>query len=238
MLALDKHWLSLSRHNLEGDDLLLRRSLPSIVTMVALACGLAALEAARVSSWDLALRLILLAAIADGIDGVLARRLRVSSAMGEQLDSLTDIVAFGTAPAFLFASYYADAPVVLRLGVPLAFVLAGAYRLARFHAYPCREGFRGLPITVAGPLLALVVVGPFAVGAWGAGLIGLAIATLMVISRPFPSCMPARRWLLPAIVASVAPVALWPRVETLSIIGVIMFGAYILWGLGRLGEQR
>ncbi len=212
-----------------------------MVTMIALACGLAALEAARGTSWDLALRLILLAAIADGVDGMLARRLRATSAMGEQLDSLADIVAFGTAPAFLFSSYYGNAPAALRFGVPFAFVVAGAYRLARFHVQlqPTEGGFRGLPITVAGPFLALAVVGPFGLGAWGAGGIGIAIAALMVHDHSFPAFLPSRRWLLPAIVVASVPVVLWPRVETLSIVGALTLGAYVIWGLvGQMGNDE
>ncbi len=215
------------------------QTLPNLVTMAALTCGLAALEAARVTAWDLTLRLILQAAIADGVDGVLARQLRAASAMGEQLDSLADIVAFGAAPAFLFSSYYGDAPAVLRLGVAFAFVLAGAYRLARFHAQPTEGGFRGLPITVAGPLLALAVVGPFGLGVWGAGGIGIAIAALMVHDHPFPAFAPSRRWLLAAVIAASVPVALWPRVETLSVVAALTLGAYVVWGLvGQLGNHE
>ncbi len=209
--------------------------LPTLVTMVALACGLAALAAARVTAWDLALRLILLAAIADGVDGVLARHLGATSPMGKQLDSLADIVAFGTAPAFLFWAHYDDAPAALRFGAPFVFVLAGAYRLARFHAEPTEGDFRGLPITVAGPLLALAVVGPFRLGAWGAGGIGIALATLMVHHHAFPALTPSRRWLVPAIVAAAVPVALWPRVETLATVAALTLGAYVLWGL--VGHQ-
>lgn len=212
-----------------------RQFLPTLVTMVALACGLAALEAARVTAWDLALRLILLAAIADGFDGVLARQLGVTSTMGEQLDSLVDIVAFGTAPAFLFWTHYGDAPAALRFGAPFAFVLAGAYRLARFHAQPTDGDFRGLPITVAGPLLALAVAGPFGLGAWGAAGIGIALAALMVHHHAFPTLIPSRRWLVPAIVAAAVPVALWPRVETLATVAALTLGAYVLWGL--VGHQ-
>lgn len=208
-------------------------SLPTLVTMVALVCGLAALEAARVTAWDLALRLILLAAVADGVDGVLARQLRATSAMGEQLDSLADIVAFGTAPAFLFWTRHGDAPAALRFGVPCVFVLAGAYRLARFHAEPTEGYFLGLPITVAGPLLALSVAGPFGPGAWGAGGIGIALAALMVHDHPFPAIARLRRWLIPAIVAGSVPVALWPRVDTLAIVAALTLGAYVMWGLVR-----
>lgn len=216
--------------------LLFWQSLPTLVTMVALACGLAALEAARVTAWDLALWLILLAAIADGVDGALARHLRATSAMGEHLDALADIVAFGTAPAFLFWTYHGGAPAPLRFGVPLAFVLAGAYRLARFQAQPTEEGFWGLPITVAGPLLALTVAGPFGLGAWAAGGIGGALTVLMVHHHPFPAVAPSRRGLLSAIVAAAVPVALWPRLETLAIIAAVTLGGYVIWGL--VGQVR
>jgi CDP-diacylglycerol--serine O-phosphatidyltransferase len=210
-----------------------------MVTMVALACGLAALEAARLTAWDFALWLILLAAIADGVDGMLARQLWATSAMGEQLDSLADIVAFGTAPAFLFWTHYGGAPGALRFGVAFAFVLAGAYRLARFHAQPTEGAFRGLPITVAGPLLALAVAGPFGLGARGAGSIGIGLAALMVHDHSFPTFAPSRRWLLAAIAAASVLVGFWPRVETLAIVAVLTLGTYTVWGLiGQAGKDE
>ena len=208
-----------------------RQSLPSLVTMVTLACGLATLEAARVGEWELALRLVLLAAVADGVDGILARRLRACSAMGEQLDSLADVIAFGAAPAFLFSTYYGGASGWVRFGVALAFVLAGAYRLARFHARPANGVFCGLPITVAGPLLALAVAGPFGAGAPEAGLAGLGLAALMVSHHPFPTFARSRGRLLPAIAGASLPVALWPRVETLAILAALALGTYLVWGL-------
>ncbi|HEV2108230.1 MAG TPA: CDP-alcohol phosphatidyltransferase family protein [Thermomicrobiales bacterium] len=210
-----------------------RQSLPALVTMVTLTCGLAALEATRVGAWELALRLILLGMVADGVDGPLARRLRATTPMGQQLDSLADVVAFGAAPAFLFSTYYGGAPDPVRFGVALAFVLAGAYRLARFHAGPTEEVFRGLPITAAGPLLAVTVAGPFGAGAREAGGVGIGLAALMVCHHPFPTLALSRRWLLPAIAAASLPVALWPRVETLAVVTALILGAYVVWGVGR-----
>ncbi|MDP9469716.1 MAG: CDP-alcohol phosphatidyltransferase family protein [Chloroflexota bacterium] len=209
----------------------LRQLLPALVTMVTLTCGLVALDAARMGDWDVALRLILLAAVADGIDGPLARRLRATSAMGEQLDSLADLVAFGVAPAFLFSTYYGRASDPVRLGVALAFVLAGAYRLARFHAQPTAGVFCGLPITAAGPLLTTSVAGPFGASVWETGAIGLGLAVLMVCHHPFPTFAQSRRWLLPAIAAASLPVALWPSVPTLAIVAAFILGAYVVWGV-------
>lgn len=215
------------------DGVTFRQSLPAMVTMVALTCGLAAIEAARVGAWELALRLILLATIADGIDGPLARRLRVTSPMGQQLDSLADIVAFGAAPAFLFSTYYSGAPAPFRFGVALAFVLAGAYRLARFHTQLTEDVFRGLPVTVAGPLLTVTVAGPFGAGVWEAGGVGIGLAALMVCHHPFPTLAQLRRWLLPAIAAASLPVALWPRDETIAGVTALTLGAYVVWGVVR-----
>ena len=208
-----------------------RQSLPTAVTMITLACGVAALEATRAGVYDLALRLILLAMVADGVDGALARRLRGTSPMGEQLDSLADIVTFGVAPAFLFSTYHGGAPAPVRFGVALAFVLTGAYRLARFHAQPAHGVFCGLPITVAGPLLAVTVAGPLSAGAREAGAVALGLAVLMVCRHPFPTFARSSRWLLPAIAAVSLPVALWPRVETLAAVAGLTLGAYVVWGL-------
>ena len=211
----------------------LRQVPPALVTMLTLTCGLAAIEATRVGDWALTLRLVLGAAVADGTDGMLARRLHAVSALGGQLDSLADIIAFGVAPALLFSTYYAGAPAGVRFGVALAFVLAGAYRLARFHAQPTHGAFCGLPITAAGPLFALAVAGPFGVATWQAALGGIGLALLMVSRHPFPKLPRSRYWLLPAIAAAALPVALWPQLETLAIAAAAALGAYLVWGLVR-----
>mgnify|MGYP003349167163 CR=1 FL=1 len=95
----------------------LRMAAPALVTLIALACGLAAIEAAHAGEWEMALRFVLLAAVADAMDGTIARLLHASSNMGKELDSLSDLVTFGAAPAFLFASHYSAAPKIGRAHV-------------------------------------------------------------------------------------------------------------------------
>jgi phosphatidylserine synthase len=151
--------------------------------------------------------------------------------MGRQLDSLADIIAFGVAPAFLFATYYSAAAGWVRFGVALPFVLAGAYRLARFHAEPDQSFFRGLPITAGGTLLALVVTGPFGAGVWATAMTGIALTVLMVCRHPFPKLGPSRHWLLPGLGAALLPVALWPQVETLALVAGLVLASYVLWGV-------
>jgi CDP-diacylglycerol---serine O-phosphatidyltransferase len=98
--------------------------------------------------------LILLAALCDRFDGLVARKLNITSEFGKQLDSLCDLISFGIAPAFLI---YVGA--VNEFGVPgvlftIMFVVFGALRLARFNITESNGMFVGLPITAAGSLLA------------------------------------------------------------------------------------
>jgi CDP-diacylglycerol--serine O-phosphatidyltransferase len=208
-----------------------RAALPSLVTAVTLSCGLASLEATRLNAWDWTLRLILLAAIADGIDGALARHLQSTSPMGEQLDSLADIVAFGAAPAFLLATHLATLNEPLRFGVALAFVLAGAYRLARFHAQPLDNVFCGLPITAAGSLLTLAVAGPLGLDTTALVSVAIALTVLMVCRHQFPKVARSSRSGVLLLVLAALPLLVWPRIETLAVLGIISFGAYVIWGL-------
>lgn len=206
--------------------------------MVALACGLAALEAIRLGAWHAALLLIVLAAVADGLDGALARRLRAVGPMGMQLDSLSDVITFGVAPAFLFASYFGGEPAVLRFGVGMAFVGAGVYRLARYNIQPTSEDFNGLPITIAGVLLAAVVAGPFVTAGPLAALLAIALAALMVSHHPFPKLTKWRWMLVPGFMLALVAVAARQEGETLAVMASVGLGAYVLSGLaGPLIEE-
>ena len=211
----------------------LRRFVPSFVTMLTLSCGLAAIESARTGNWDWALRFILLATIADGLDGALARQLRATSDMGEQLDSLADIVAFGAAPALLFVTVFSGAPGPIRYGVGLFFVLSGAYRLARFHAQPADGVFLGLPITAGGALMALIAAGPFGIDYWVASALAVSTSVLMVCRVPFPKLSRVKPNPIGVMAVAAIPILLWPRVETVAAVAAIVMGGYVAWGLIR-----
>ena len=164
-----------------------RQAIPTLITLFALGCGLGAIEATRIGDWGLALRLILIAAITDGIDGPVARRLNGAGEMGKQLDSLSDVISFGVAPAFLFSTFYADEPYLMRFAPALAFVATGAYRLGRFNAHPTTDRFMGLPITVSGALLAVTVAGPTTANVVVASIIALMLTVMMGVRHPFPT---------------------------------------------------
>jgi CDP-diacylglycerol--serine O-phosphatidyltransferase len=112
----------------------LRAMIPNAITALALCLGLTGVSLAIGGEWEKALGSIVLAGVLDGVDGRIARLLRAQSKFGAELDSLSDNIAFGTAPALiLFLWSLQDAP---RFGwiAALALAVCCALRLARFNA--------------------------------------------------------------------------------------------------------
>jgi len=111
-----------------------RAMIPNAVTALALCFGLTGVSLAIGGHWEQALGSIILAGVLDGLDGRIARLLRAQSRFGAELDSLSDNVAFGTAPALiLFMWSLRDLP---RFGwiAALSLAVCCALRLARFNA--------------------------------------------------------------------------------------------------------
>ena len=107
--------------------------IPNMVTLLALSCGVTAMRFAVQEKWEWAVIAIIMAAIFDGLDGRVARLLQGTSKFGAELDSLSDFVSFGVAPAFVM--YYWAMTVYPKIGWMLALLLAicCALRLARFN---------------------------------------------------------------------------------------------------------
>lgn len=111
-----------------------RAMIPNAITAMALCLGLTGVRFAIGAEWEKALASIVLAGVLDGMDGRIARLLRAQSKFGAELDSLSDNIAFGTAPAlilFLWSLRYAP-----KFGwtAALALAVCCALRLARFNA--------------------------------------------------------------------------------------------------------
>ena len=192
------------------------RLLPNAVTVLALCSGLSAVNFALAGRFDLCVAAIAAAAVFDALDGGLARLLDASSKIGAELDSLSDLVAFGVSPALLFYIWRLDGN---RLGwvVALVFAVCMALRLARFNTlidaeqrWPfAKEFFVGVPAPAAAlvgglPLLLWLQLGD---GWWSApltvGLWALFAALLMVSRLPSISLKTARvptRLVAPALV--------------------------------------
>lgn len=99
---------------------------------------------------NLSLLLIFIAALADRFDGMVARKFNIESDLGKQLDSMSDIISFGVAPALLIYQ-----GILVDFGGPgsffmILYIACGAFRLARFNITETNGYFTGLPITVAG----------------------------------------------------------------------------------------
>lgn len=140
----------------------LRVVLPNMVTLLALCSGLTAIRLALEDRLELAMMAILLAAFLDALDGRLARMLKGTSRFGAELDSLTDFVNFGVAPALIL--YQSSLAPLDNLGwiAALLFAICTGLRLARFNAALDVDGppgdptyFVGVPAP-AGALLALL----------------------------------------------------------------------------------
>ena len=131
--------------------------IPSVATISSLICGVLAIMVLADNNFLLAALLILLGSILDVLDGQLAARLDAISDIGKELDSLADMVTCGVAPTILIYHLLLIVGVdtFVAMSTSLAFVVAGAYRLARFNTMPSDRGgfFRGLPIPMASVLL-------------------------------------------------------------------------------------
>lgn len=127
--------------------MILKKFIPNILTLLNLASGFLAIIFALNQQFQTAAIFMLASFVLDA-DGFVARLLKAESEIGMQLDSLADVVSFGVAPAVFVYSIFQDIVVLI---VAACFVLAGAFRLARFNALAGKvKGFVGMPITMNG----------------------------------------------------------------------------------------
>lgn len=112
----------------------LRAVAPNAVTALALCAGLTGIRFAIGEEWERAVLMVMLAGALDGIDGQVARMARAESRFGAELDSLSDAISFGVAPALIL--YLWSLMTVPKLGwiVALLYAVFCALRLARFNS--------------------------------------------------------------------------------------------------------
>jgi CDP-diacylglycerol---serine O-phosphatidyltransferase len=176
----------------------------NLITTASLAAGFAAVLMIGEGHLTLAVSAVGLAAVLDSVDGLVARRSSSCGPFGCHLDSLTDLVAFGVAPALILHHTVLQEVPYLGAAACTAFVVAGAWRLARFPLVQDRQHFIGLPIPPAGVItIALALISPPPAIAL---VICLLLAILMVGSFTVPTFAEVARLLMrrPLVVVDAA----------------------------------
>jgi CDP-diacylglycerol--serine O-phosphatidyltransferase len=218
----------------------LPRMIPNLMTLIALAAGLTAIQFAWDSNWERAVLAILVAVILDTMDGATARLLNATSEFGAQLDSLSDFLAFGVAPSIILYSWILEDSGKIGWMAMLIFAAAAALRLARFNVtqkeLPAwKKGFfSGIPAPAGAGLALLPLIvwiqEPrfFAEYAFASPLVGLwtiFIAAMMVSRIPTFSTkmikLPAK-FAMPALAFAALMIAALVHApwQTLTILGI------------------
>lgn len=135
-----------------------KKFIPNILTFMNLSFGILSIIETLEKEFLVASTFIIAAALVDRYDGRIARFLNVSSEIGKELDSLADLISFGVAPALLVFIKYNFLNIgsgVCGIIFVLAYVICGCYRLAKYNISKFDGVFTGIPITIAGLILAL-----------------------------------------------------------------------------------
>ena len=172
--------------------------LPNMLTLIGVCIGLTSIRFALSGEFHLAIIAIIIAALIDGLDGRIARLIKGTSKVGKELDSLTDMISFGVAPAFIM--YFWKLNTLGRFGwlLCLIYVICVALRLARFNISSNQEPswkdnfFEGVPSPAGG----ILVLTPLIISLTGFNYIELNfdiitpiffIATSFLLISKFPS---------------------------------------------------
>ncbi len=138
--------------------------LPNIMTLIGVCIGLSSIKFALDSKYELAIIAIIFAAVIDGLDGRIARLIKGTSKVGKELDSLTDVISFGVAPAFIM--YFWSLNSLGKFGwlLCLIYVVCVALRLARFNVSSNADPswrdnfFEGVPSPAGGVLVLMPLI--------------------------------------------------------------------------------
>jgi|LNFM01.1.fsa_nt_gb CDP-diacylglycerol--serine O-phosphatidyltransferase len=229
----------------------IRYLVPNFATLLALCAGITAIRAAIEARYELAVALIVLAALLDGVDGRLARALNAQSRFGAELDSLADFVSFGVAPAVLIYMWGLGPLRGLGWIAVLVFACAASLRLARFNAAIDEDRpkwrsnfFNGVPapagaIAVMLPIyleeagIVTVRDWPLAIVIYVMVMAGLMVSTLPTYSGKLASERIAREYVAPALASVALAVGLlvtYPYLTlstvTLAYLALIPFGVH------------
>ncbi len=138
---------------------------PNIITTLNLLSGFLSIVFASEGNYEFAAALILVASIFDLTDGIVARLLKTSSQFGVELDSLSDAVSFGAAPAFLIYKFHFHTLGWIGILLSSFLLIFGVLRLARFNSQitdlDTKADFKGLPIPLSAITVAMFILYEF-----------------------------------------------------------------------------
>jgi len=219
------------------------RLVPNILTLMALCAGLSGIRFALATEWQSAVVAIMVAAVLDGLDGRIARLLHGTSRFGAELDSLSDFVSFGVAPALILYQWTMHEARGIGWSLALVYAVCCALRLARFNtrvdnadlpAWRSRF-FVGVPAPAAAALVLMPMYANFEFGPGLAnspivvGLVMCAVAVLMVSRLPTFSITKVRvphRHVMPMLLGLAALAAFligvpWLTLMTLGVVYLV-----------------
>jgi len=225
---------------------MITKSIPNLFTIGNLGLGVIAIILAfnnDPNSSNTAALLVIIAMLLDGLDGRVARALNAQSEFGKELDSLSDIISFGVAPAFImYQAAFQGLPPALAWAVTAIFPICGALRLARFNVKDGIPGyFIGLPIPAAGGVLATLALFHTELHNSLLLLSTLALSFLMVSNMKYPNFkklgLPRKAiWAIPVVVVGAAVLAYMFQ-EAIPKVILALLLLYALWGLKKNVES-
>lgn len=218
----------------------LRALAPNAVTAMALCSGLTGVRFAIASEWERALACVIIAGVLDGMDGRIARMLRGQSRFGAELDSLSDVIAFGVSPAIIVYLWSLQAVPPFGWVFALAVAVCAALRLARFNAaidveeQPHKSAgfFTGVPAPAGAGLTLLplylwlstgleVFRAPWLVAPWTGFIAILMISSIATFSWASMRLRRNMRFIALAVIALVVTALVSAPWQTLSVICLV-----------------
>src|SRR6185312_5443295 len=230
-----------ARRRLSGFSV--NRMVPNVLTVLALCAGMTAIRFAMGGNFQAAVYAIMIAAVFDGLDGRIARLLKSTSRFGAELDSLSDFISFGVAPAAVLYLWTMQELHGIGWAIVLFYAVCCALRLARFNTQlgvelppyaslyftgvpaPAGAGLAIMPMFVAFEFGDWIVRSPYVIGVWVTGVALLIVSTIPTVSiKKFriPQHLVVPTLLGIGILAAFLTTAPWP---TLTLVGLVYLGS-------------
>ncbi|RRJ62173.1 CDP-diacylglycerol--serine O-phosphatidyltransferase [Paenibacillus oralis] len=227
---------------------MITKSIPNMFTLGNMLLGMLAIIMALEGRYSLAAIMVIVAMLLDGLDGRVARALGAQSEFGKELDSLSDIISFGVAPALImYLISFQELQPGLAWVVTALFPMCGALRLARFNVQKGASGyFVGLPIPAAGGVLATLSLFYEDVSATYCAAVMILLSYLMVSTVRYPNFkkigLPKKAVAYTPIVVVIAVVlaVVFPdQLSKLIFIPLLLYAAYGLrQNVGRVLRRK